>query len=73
VQGELIEAPRFEGVHALVGPEVRTVAPVLAELEAVDVRRRSVFECEDQLVARAVERAIPPLSLAQTIRFFTSA
>ena len=36
-------------------PDVGAVAAVLAELEAVDVRRRAVLEDEDQLMPGAVE------------------
>ena len=38
-------------------PDIGAVAPGLAELEIVDVRRRAVLEGENQLMARAVERA----------------
>ena len=44
-------------VHAAILPDIGAVAAVLAELEAVDVRRRAVLEGEDQLMPGAIEGA----------------
>src|SRR5205823_3464728 len=40
-----------------------SIAPMLTKLEAVHVGRRSLLECEDQLMARAVEAAHPAIVL----------
>ena len=45
---------------------------MLAQFEGVAVRGGPVFEDEDELVARAIEGAMPPLSLTQTTRFLSS-
>ena len=63
VHGEVVVTRGAEGVDAGIGPDVRAVAAVLAELDVVDVRRVARLEDEDQLVLRAVERAHAAIGL----------
>ena len=72
MQTELVEAAGFQRIDATIFPDIGPVEAVLAELETVEVRGGSVLEGEDQLMAGPIEYPIPPLSLTQTIRFFSS-
>jgi hypothetical protein len=47
---KVIHSPGAEGIHARIGPHVRAIAAVLAELEIIRVRLFAVLKDEDQLV-----------------------
>ena len=50
MQSKLVESACFEGVDASIFPNVGAIAPMLAELETVDVRGVAVLESKDELV-----------------------
>jgi hypothetical protein len=50
MQRQLIEPAGLQGVDASIFPYIGAVAPMLAELETVDVRGRTFLEREDEFV-----------------------
>jgi len=52
---QLVHSLRPERIDAGIVPDVGAVAPVLAELEVVEVRGRSRFPHKDELVFGAIE------------------
>jgi hypothetical protein len=51
MHGQRIVPVASEAVHAGIFPDIRAIAAGLAQLEGVDVRRRTVLESEDELMA----------------------
>ena len=54
---QLFQASRAQGVDAGVIPDVRAIAPMLAQLEIIDVPSAAVLPHEDQFVLAAIEAA----------------
>lgn len=63
MQGKLFHPPGVPRVDASILTDIGAVAPVLTQLESVDMGRAALLEDEDQLVARAVETAHPAIVL----------
>ena len=55
MQRKLLEPASFSRVYAAILPDIRPVAAVLTEFEAVEVRGNPILEGKDQLMAGAVE------------------
>src|SRR6266403_1546850 len=60
---QLVHSLGAKRIDAGIIPDVRTVAPVLAKLEIVEVRSRSRFPDEDQLVLGTIETAHTAIGL----------
>lgn len=63
MEGKLFKAISLAGIGALIGPDVRSVSAMLAELESVEMGRSPAFEGEYQLVPGPVEAAHPAIVL----------
>ena len=50
MKGQVLVPAAAKGVHALVGPNIGAVTPMLAKLKAVDVRGSPFLEGKDQLM-----------------------
>ena len=57
MNGEFFHAAGLEGVDPTILPDIGAVAPMLAELETVDVRLGAVLEGENQFMTGAIKGA----------------
>jgi hypothetical protein len=55
MQREFVEPAGLQRIDTTILPDVRAVAPVLAEFETVDMRGAPVLERKDQFMAGAIE------------------